>query len=192
MQLDGVPRPWIADIGSGGAPVPFANILVEKFLGETPHRTGGIECINQMLIEGDIMDLPFEDGQLDFVYCNHLLEHLDRPDLAMKELHRVSAKGMIAVPSVESEAVDLYFMPEKPPVHQWLSWRDGYDLCMMRFPRGDRVAAIKLLMLMGSWPPNARTQWQEVRLAWGWGQWSAQVEVHRLQINTQEWEAVGQ
>ena len=191
MNLDHLPRPWIADIGSGGAPVPYANILVDKYLGETPHRRGGIECINQTLIEADIMDLPFEDGQLDFVNCNHLLEHLDRPDLAMKELRRVSAKGMIAVPSIESEAVDVYFQPDKPPVHQWLSWRDGHVLCMLNFPRGDRNKAIRILMNMGAWPPDSRTQWQEVRLGWGWGQWSETVEVRRMRFVTETEEATG-
>ena len=191
MTLDDIPRPWIVDVGSGGAPVPFANILVEKFLGDTPHRTGGIECINQVLIEGDVMDLPFEDKQLDFVYCNHLLEHMDQPDLAMDELYRVSAKGMIAVPSVESEAVDVYFKSDKPPVHKWISWRDNIELCMMKFPRGDRLAAIKALMMLGAWPPNARTQWQEVRMCWGWGQWPERIKVNLMQINTDLWEATG-
>ncbi|MBP9853690.1 MAG: class I SAM-dependent methyltransferase [Candidatus Omnitrophica bacterium] len=40
-------------------------------------------------IVGNAYALPFEDKSFDFVVCNGVLHHLDSPELALKEIHRV-------------------------------------------------------------------------------------------------------
>ncbi len=46
-----------------------------------------------------VTDLPFPDNSFDLVLCSEVLEHLDRPDLALSELLRVaSGCVLISVP----------------------------------------------------------------------------------------------
>jgi len=44
---------------------------------------------------GSIYDLPFKDDSYDLVLCNEVLEHLEKPADAVKELKRVSKKYVI-------------------------------------------------------------------------------------------------
>jgi len=45
--------------------------------------------------KGDIYKLPFKDSTFDVVICTEVLEHLDKPKAALKELTRVSKKYLI-------------------------------------------------------------------------------------------------
>ena len=45
-------------------------------------------------------NLPFEDGEFDFVIASHVLEHVDDTYFFIKELERVSSKGYIEVPTI--------------------------------------------------------------------------------------------
>ena len=52
-------------------------------------------------VRADILDLPFEDGAFDFVFCNHVLEHIEDDKKAMSELYRVmrpGGRGIFQVP----------------------------------------------------------------------------------------------
>lgn len=44
-------------------------------------------------IVSDIVDLPIEDDYFDAVLCSEVLEHLETPDLAVRELSRVLKPG---------------------------------------------------------------------------------------------------
>jgi len=46
-----------------------------------------------MNIESD--RLPYDDSTVDEVYCAHVLEHLDRPELLIKEFYRVLKPGAL-------------------------------------------------------------------------------------------------
>lgn len=46
-------------------------------------------------IQGDVCHMPFEDGAFDLVICMEVLEHLERPDAALKELSRVSKNEVL-------------------------------------------------------------------------------------------------
>lgn len=48
-------------------------------------------------------DLPFSDAGFDLVICCEVLEHLDNPDLALREIRRVTAKYCIL--SVPNEPI---------------------------------------------------------------------------------------
>jgi SAM-dependent methyltransferase len=41
----------------------------------------------------DMMDMPFKDESYDFFICSHVLEHVDRDDQAIRELHRITRNG---------------------------------------------------------------------------------------------------
>lgn len=43
----------------------------------------------------DITALPYDDGAFDLVLCLEVLEHLDQPELALRELKRVSRSHLV-------------------------------------------------------------------------------------------------
>jgi len=51
------------------------------------------------VVQGDLLELPFEDNSFDGVYISHVVEHLDRNELrrALDEIRRVLRDGGIAV-----------------------------------------------------------------------------------------------
>lgn len=52
------------------------------------------------LKQGNIYHLPYADGSFDVVLCSEVLEHLEYPERAMKELQRVAGKYcIITVPN---------------------------------------------------------------------------------------------
>jgi len=57
-------------------------------------------------VVGDVMALQFKDEHFDYIVCAELLEHLENPEGAVKELIRVLKKGgilAISVPDNEAE-----------------------------------------------------------------------------------------
>ena len=52
------------------------------------------------LVQGSVYDLPFASGSFDLVLCCEVLEHIERPDVAMAELARVSRdRVLLSVPN---------------------------------------------------------------------------------------------
>ncbi len=50
--------------------------------------------------QGSIYDLPYKDNSFDLVLCTEVLEHLEEPEKALRELVRVSKKYLaISVPN---------------------------------------------------------------------------------------------
>lgn len=47
------------------------------------------------LKKADIYSLPYKDNSFEVVLCNEVLEHLERPEEALKELKRVSNKYLL-------------------------------------------------------------------------------------------------
>lgn len=48
---------------------------------------------NRIDIVSDITDIPVDDEEFDAVLCSEVLEHLESPELAVKELGRVTRRG---------------------------------------------------------------------------------------------------
>jgi SAM-dependent methyltransferase len=73
MSADGV----ILDIGAGGRQI-------------APHVLGvdSIPFVNTCLV-ADIHNLPFVDNSVDGIFCTGTLEHVEDPDRAMSEMHRI-------------------------------------------------------------------------------------------------------
>jgi len=51
----------------------------------------------------DVTDIPFPDNQYDLVICNHVLEHVERDDLAMSEILRILKPGGRAILQVPQD-----------------------------------------------------------------------------------------
>lgn len=50
---------------------------------------------------GSVYELPFDDNAFDLVLCSEVLEHLDRPDLAVRELARVARRHVLMTVPLE-------------------------------------------------------------------------------------------
>lgn len=69
---------------------------------------------------GDVQDLSmFGDKKFGVAFCSHTLEHVEDPERAIQELHRVADHVVIITPSWWDIAT--YFNPD----HQWLLSKDG-------------------------------------------------------------------
>jgi SAM-dependent methyltransferase len=111
----------VLDVGSGDKPFWRADVIVDKYLDDDQQRHSGSMFYDKrkMFIKADVENLPFKNKVFDFVFCSHLLEHVENPDKAIRELTRVSKRGYIEVPS---GIVDMF----KPfPPHLWFcSYKD--------------------------------------------------------------------
>jgi len=66
---------------------------------------------NVQLQKANVFDLPFSESSFDHVFVCFLLEHLDRPLLALKNLKKVlKPKGSITV--IEGDHGSAYFYPD--------------------------------------------------------------------------------
>jgi SAM-dependent methyltransferase len=77
----------VLDVGCGSKPYsPFFEPYVETYVG--------VDIGNPAAdIEGSAEALPLPDNAFDLVLCTQVLEHLDDPGVAVRELHRVTAPG---------------------------------------------------------------------------------------------------
>ena len=75
--------------------------------------TGTIQRNGKPFVEGDLENLPFEDGAFDFVHASHVMEHVS-PKKAIAELERVASRGYIECPRAWFEMVD------SSPFHNWM------------------------------------------------------------------------
>jgi len=91
----------VLDIGSGDKPFWRANVFLDKLSLKNLHRHTDSKVINNLgpFVDSDIAKTPFKDKAFDFSFCAHLLEHVERPDLAINEIMRISKKGYIEVPN---------------------------------------------------------------------------------------------
>jgi len=95
------PTDLVLDVGSGDKPLWRSDVIVDKFLHDDQQRHSGKMVFDnkKLFIEADVENLPFKDKAFDFVFCAHLLEHVENPDKAIRELTRVAKRGYIEVPN---------------------------------------------------------------------------------------------
>jgi SAM-dependent methyltransferase len=133
LQWDFKPDDLVLDIGSGGWPFSKATHLADMFTDETTHRHEELRKDDRPFLCLDIQKMPFADNTWDFTFCSHVLEHLDAPGEAIRELARVSKRGYIEVPTRLSDVM-LNFTRIKDH-HRWhgivldgtlvlMEWRD--------------------------------------------------------------------
>ena len=80
----------ILEVGPGF--VPFS--LATDFIGCNENIKNYID------IDIDKDKFPYEDNTFDFIYCRHVLEDIQNPDFALKEIFRISSGcGYIETPS---------------------------------------------------------------------------------------------
>jgi SAM-dependent methyltransferase len=113
----------IADIGAGHNPFLDATHIIDKYPDDNSERTRDLKVGNRELIVADIASVPVEDKYFDFVYTRHILEHVDDPEAACKELMRIGKRGFIEGPLAISEVGYGYPGEERGwPFHKWYNW----------------------------------------------------------------------
>lgn len=106
----------VLDIGIGHHPFPLATILADLYTSDSPHRTQELIRDDRPFLILDIHDMPFRNKSIDFVYCSHVLEHVNDPIRACSELMRVGRRGYIETPTFAS---DLLFSWAAEVRHKW-------------------------------------------------------------------------
>ena len=109
------------DVGSGVNPLMAAHVLcdvVKKCVSRKDRR--GRVCsplltYGKPFVQCDAHFLPFKDKAFDFVHCSHVLEHLEDPKKAYRELKRVGKSGYIETPTWLQE---IFFYSLR--AHKWV------------------------------------------------------------------------
>ena len=84
---DDLGRYRVLDVGCGEKPyLPYFEPYADDYVGVDIDNPGAD-------IEGSVEALPVEDGSYDLVLCTQVLEHVDDPGQAVRELDRVTAPG---------------------------------------------------------------------------------------------------
>jgi SAM-dependent methyltransferase len=99
------PGDLVLDLGSGESPFPHANVLIDHFPDETKHRALPFRREGKPLVIADVHALPFVVNQFDYIYCSHLLEHVDDPILVCSEILRVGTRGYIETPTYGKDSL---------------------------------------------------------------------------------------
>jgi ubiquinone/menaquinone biosynthesis C-methylase UbiE/DNA-binding transcriptional ArsR family regulator len=97
----------VADIGTGtGGMLPFlaeiaseivAIDLSKEMLRRARERAKALGLSNVKFLEGDLAELPLEDGSVDAAFAVLVLHHATHPLAALKEMARVVAPGGVVV-----------------------------------------------------------------------------------------------
>lgn len=118
----------VIDIGSGDKPFWRGDVFYDDIGQSDNHRISASKVINDLgvFVNGVIEKAPFKNKAFDFSFCAHLLEHTERPDLAIKELERISKKGYIEVPNGLHESIAPYRS------HLWFIYLSGKKLVFVR------------------------------------------------------------
>ena len=177
-----LPHPIIMDVGSGAAPLPIAHILVDRFPWDAEgHRNTG-KCTGypgQLFVKANVEDLPFDDESVDFIWCSHLLEHVDDPVKAMGEMRRVSKQGALLIPPVEMESIiQMAEQGTKANGHNWLCRSIPQShLEFMRCDDSDKDEVRGLLRKLGVWPRVPYRLFETaIFQGWGWNGWPSEIE----------------
>lgn len=133
-----VDGPKIADIGPGERPFPWANILVGRDIKPEGLPAGrAYELVD--VPDFNTRKLPFNDLELDFCFCRHVIEDLDDPAALLGEMARVAKTLYVESPSPIAELARGVDWPRRDQIdgnafkakyrgyahHRWIFWPNG-------------------------------------------------------------------
>lgn len=108
------PGDRVLDVGGGHRPFPLSTHVCDMI--DTNKQRHGIELAlgNREFLEGKVENVlaKVEDNHFDFVYSNHVFEHIDNLSEAIKQINRTCKRGFAAFP-----ASDFEFLTAKNHFH---------------------------------------------------------------------------
>lgn len=95
-------RKIVLDVGGGER---FTKWLFEyrELFKNCDYKTMDYDNTTGADVVGDIHEIPLVNESIDAIICSSVLEHVESPTLAMKEMHRILKKGgvlFVHVPSI--------------------------------------------------------------------------------------------
>lgn len=106
LQMGVSPGSFVLEVGSGGNPHPFSDVLLEKYI-TNEHRLKAVR-IDREFILADACELPFKEKVFDFAIAFHVLEHVENPLGFLSELSRVAKSGYIETPNILYEQLNPF------------------------------------------------------------------------------------
>jgi SAM-dependent methyltransferase len=129
------PHDIVLDLGSGGAPIFRADILVDKYTDSDFQREFGMVA-DRPTICADGAHLPFRDKVIDFVYCSHVIEHIPNPKPFLAEVARVGKRGLLEAPHGDYEKI------HPRDLHLWYVYSNSQKLTLIQKPTGNEYPDI--------------------------------------------------
>ena len=132
----------VLEIGPGITPFSKANIYIDSQKWNNPN-------INVFNYDIDVNDLS-SLGNIDFVYCRHVMEDIQNPDFACKNLFRISKNGYIETPSPIVEIlknIDVFPLANSYRGyihHRYLVWTELSTNTLWFMPKFPLIDHIKL------------------------------------------------
>lgn len=118
----------VIDLGSGDKPFWRADVCLDNLSLGDEQRFSFTKVVQNfgLFVNSDISKTPFENQTFDFSFCSHVLEHVEDPEIAIKEIMRISKKGYIEIPNGLSELLFPY------QSHLWLVFLEKSKLVFIR------------------------------------------------------------
>lgn len=118
----------VIDIGSGDKPFWRANVFFDDLSLSNDQRISGKGTVHNIetFIDGNILQSPFKNKAFDFSFASHLLEHVERPDLAINEIVRISKRGYLEIPNYLLECISPFHS------HLWYVVEENSKLYFLR------------------------------------------------------------
>lgn len=111
-EIKDIPADWkCLDVGSGRFTWPRANAVCDSNPDMRQHARPGQEFSEASVTER----LPYDNKQFDFATCFHVLEHVNDPAAAARELTRVAKAGLVECPHPVKEGLMLFLESD----HRW-------------------------------------------------------------------------
>jgi predicted SAM-dependent methyltransferase len=115
VQVPTIEKHWrVLEIGPGAYPFPRADFYLDKTLDHLQ----ALQDAGKGTIVGDLESgLPrMETKSFDYLWCSHVLEHVDDPAECAKTMSRIAKRGTLVVPSALKEGMFAHEERE----HKWL------------------------------------------------------------------------
>lgn len=89
----------LLNIGAGTKSTSMKSFLFGNFMADINMDINGEGvCNKNNVCYGNLMNIPYKNKHFSGVFASHVLEHVDNPKLALKEMNRVADKVYILVP----------------------------------------------------------------------------------------------